>query len=77
MSLKSKVETSERVKNKERRFGSALEYFPAMVIDDTGKEIPVLFTKNQLDVAAKRAEKNMEDMPADGNWYDWLFADIM
>ena len=61
--IDSKIETSERVVNKERRFGSALEYFPAYVIDDTGKEIPVLFTKSQLTVAVKRAEKNMEDMP--------------
>ena len=72
--INSKIETSERVVNKERRFGSALEYFPAYVIDDTGKEIPVLFTKNQLNVAGKRAEKNMEDMPEDKSWFDWLFG---
>lgn len=72
--LDSKIETSERVVNKERKFGAALEYFPAYIIDDTGKEIPVLFTKNQLTVAAKRAEKNMEDMPENIGWFDWLFG---
>jgi hypothetical protein len=74
--INSKIETSERVVNKERKFGAALEYFPAYVIDDTGKEVPVLFTKNQLSVAAKRAEKNMEDMPKGGSWFDWLFTEL-
>ena len=74
MSLKSKIETGERVTNKERKFGSNLEYFPCVITDDTGNEIDALFTKNQLDVAAKRAEKNKEDMPAETSWFDWLFG---
>lgn len=72
--IDSKIETNERVVNKQRKFGSNTEYFPAYVIDDTGEKIPVLFTKNQLDVAAKRAERNMEDMPEDTGWFDWLFG---
>ncbi len=72
--INSKIETSERVGNKDRKFGSALEYFPVYVTDDTGKEIPALFTQNQLLVAAKRAEKNMEDMPEDQSWFNWLFG---
>jgi hypothetical protein len=74
MSINSKIETSERVTNKERRFGSNLEYFPCIVVDDSGKQIDALFTRNQLEVAAKRAEKNKEDMPADSSWFDWLFG---
>ncbi len=72
--INSKLETSERVINKSRKFGSNKEYFPAYVIDDTGNEVPVLFTNNQLLVAAKRAEKNMEDMPEDTGWFNWLFG---
>ena len=72
--LDSTIKTSERVVNKERKFGSNKEYFPVMIIDDTGKEISALFTKNQLLVAGKRAEKNMEDMPEGSSWFDWLFG---
>jgi len=72
--IDSKIETSERVNNKDRRFGAAVEYFPAYVIDDTGKKIPALFTYNQLMVAVKRAEVNMEDLPKNKGWLEWLFG---
>ncbi len=74
MSIDSKIKTNERVGNKERRFGSGTEYYPVMVIDDKGIELPALFTKAQLDVAVKRASKNMEDIPSDWSWIDWLVS---
>ena len=72
--IESKIATSERVANKERKFGAALEYFPVYLTDDKGQEVPLLFTKNQLNVAAKRAAKNMEDMPDNTSWFNWLFG---
>ncbi len=72
--LDSKILTSERVGNKERRFGSAVEYYPVMLTDDKGEEIPALFTKSQLDTAIKRASENMEDIPSDWSWVDWLLG---
>jgi len=74
--IDSKIETSERVNNKDRRFGAAVEYFPVYVIDDTGKKIPALFTYNQLMVAVKRAEVNMEDINTKSSFWDFLFTNI-
>ena len=65
--MKSKIDTSEKVDNKERKFGSSLEYFPCLIDDNKA-----LFTKNELDIAIERANKNLEDFEEDG-FLSWLF----
>jgi hypothetical protein len=41
--MESNIILAEKVENKDRRFGSAIEYYPAMVETD-GQESPALFT---------------------------------
>ncbi len=61
--MKSKVILKEKVENKDRLFGSGLSYYPVMVVDEDGEEIPALFTRDQVDTAISRAERNPEDIP--------------
>lgn len=61
--IKSKIILSEVVKNKDRKFGAAPEYYPAMIEYDSGGVAPVLFTNNDIDKARKRASDNPEDIP--------------
>ena len=72
--VKSRLFWKEEVENKERKFGSALSYFPA-VLEKDGEEIPMLFTEDDLRRAMERAKKNMEDIPQkeDGGIFGWLF----
>ena len=72
--MKSKILTEERVKNQDRDFGSNLNYYPAMLEDDDGKSVPMLFTRNQLEVATKRAERNTEDIPEAPTFFEWLLG---
>ena len=62
--MKSKIDTNEKVKNYDRRFGSDLFYFPCMI-----DMVPALFTKNQLEEALKRAKRNPEDIPKRSFWW--------
>lgn len=71
--IESKIDVSDVVENKERRFGAALEYYPAYLVG-IGEDTPLLFTKSQIEVARKRATKNQEDMPAEASWIDWLLG---
>ena len=45
-------------KNKERKFGSTVEYYPCEIICEDGSKVNALFTRNQLVVAIVRAKKN-------------------
>ncbi len=61
--MKSKIYLSEVVENKDRKFGSATEYFPCIIVDFDGKEHNALFTTSPIERATERADKNVEDMP--------------
>ena len=61
--VKSKLFLSEVVGNKDRKFGAAPKYYPAMVQYENGGTAPVLFTNNDIDKARKRASDNPEDVP--------------
>ena len=60
----SKIYLTEKVDNTERKFGEALEYFPAEIVLEDGTKSWVMFTQSEIDVARKRAEKNKEDIPS-------------
>lgn len=68
--MESKLLLNERVENKKRFFGSNMTYFPCTIKTVSGDEVKALFTKNQLKVAMKRAERNQEDFEekAEGFW---------
>ncbi len=75
MGLDSKIEMKEEVVNKNRAFGSNTSYFPAYVVLTDGKEVPALFTMDQLNIAMARASRNVEDMPKeDTSFFSWLFS---
>lgn len=61
--MKSKIYIEELVENKDRKFGSALEYYPTRIEDEDGQVFNALFTKNEIEVAMERAEANPEDIP--------------
>lgn len=71
--MKSKIYTKELVKNSDRKFGSSTEYYPCY-IRSNGKDVPALFTQNELNRAMDRARKNAEDIPTSGNWFTDLFG---
>jgi len=66
--MKSKIDLTEKVENKDRKFGSALHYYPCHVEGKDGKVGNLLFTVDQIDEAMKRAEANPEDMPEKSFW---------
>lgn len=59
--VKSKIILSELVENKDRKFGAAQEYYPAIIEYPDGGHAPVLFTSADIDKARKRAVDNPED----------------
>jgi len=63
--VKSRIIIAEKVTNKDRLFGSALEYYPAIVEYSDGAYAPLLFTSNDIDTARKRANANPEDCNLD------------
>jgi hypothetical protein len=67
--MKSKIFLKEIVFNKNRRFGSQTNYYPATLVLDTGEEIKALFTCNQLEEARNRAARNAEDFPDESFWH--------
>jgi len=69
--MRSEIDTSERVENEDRRFGSWRHYYPAMIDGE-----PALFTKDQLEVAKERAQRNPEDIPEDRTFWDFLTAPL-
>jgi len=60
--VKSKIYQSEKVENKDRKFGENPYYFPAMMHDINGSQFPALFTNDQIQVAIDRATRNPEDI---------------
>ncbi len=74
--MRSKLDLSERVPNKDRRFGAALEYYPAQIVTGFLRR-HALFTPAQISEAMRRAEENPEDMPKPTHWERlraWLVA---
>ncbi len=57
------IKLSEKVDNTERKFGEALEYYPAEVVQEDGTETWAMFTQSEIDNAIARAMKNKEDIP--------------
>jgi len=79
--VESVIYEDEKVSNQNRRFGSDDEYFPVIFkhrdLSEEEHLIPLLFTRNELEVAMKRAKKNMEDFPTKKpaeNFAEWLFS---
>lgn len=60
--MRSRIDLAEKVDNKDRRFGSALSYFPVMIVTGKRKQ-PALFTAAQIGEAMERASANPEDVP--------------
>lgn len=63
MGYDSRIDLSEMVENKDRKFGANRNYFPVRIIFSDGTTEDGLFTKSQIEVALKRAVKNKEDIP--------------
>ena len=62
MPCKSTINTSEKVENTERHFGSATEYYPCWIVTGDKKEA-AMFTEHDIQQAINRAVINPEDMP--------------
>ena len=60
--MKSQIHARERVPNTARKFGSAQDYYPAIVhLPNVTR--PALFTEEQVMQAIERARQNPEDVP--------------
>ena len=59
--MRSKIFLSEKVVNKDRRFGSALNYYPVEIHSSSGKVNRALFTIDQIREAVEREDSNKED----------------
>ena len=70
--MKNVIDTNENVENKERKFGSCLNYIPVMIKID-GKSKEALFTMHELQIAIERAKRNPEDIPEDQTFWGYLF----
>jgi len=73
--MKSKIILSEAVENKDRRFGSNLQYLPAVIEYESGETASALFTEDQISVAIDRAGRNPEDIPEDKTFWQSLFGE--
>jgi len=75
--IESVVKADELVSNKDRKFGSADEYFPCFLEKD-GEKIPMLFTHSDIQVAVERAQKNPEDISTndadEGGFFHRIFG---
>ena len=60
--VKSTIYCSERMKNSYRRFGSAQEYYPAVLVGEVSEDLPLLFTQDEINNALQRATANPEDV---------------
>lgn len=70
--MKSKIYLNEVVPNKDRRFGSATDYYPVKVVTEGGDIEYALFTINQIEEAIERASYNKEDLP-EKSIYELIF----
>jgi hypothetical protein len=50
------------VENKERKFGSAKEYYQIDVVCENGSNESLLFTKDEVNTAIERSKKNNEEL---------------
>ncbi len=75
INVRSKLDTKEILDNKQRMFGSALKYFPCIIVEATGEEVPALFTADQIRIAKLRGRKNVSDFPEkkSGGIFSFLF----
>jgi len=69
--MRSRIYEYDEVKNKDRKFGSALSYFPCYFQDMDGNMHPILFTEAEIEKAKERADKNPEDFTPD-EYAKWL-----
>ena len=73
MPVFSLLDKSEVVENKDRKFGSATEYYPIYIKRRNGDLVPALFTLDQIQSAIDRATKNPEDIEEKATWIDIIF----
>ena len=76
--MKSVIYLDEKVPNQDRRFGSALEYYPVTVV--VGKcTYKGLMTPSEVTKIIERGRVNPEDFPVRRSWWqrliDWFQAD--
>jgi hypothetical protein len=71
--MESIIVLSEIITNKERKFGSQLEYFPCEIKQEDGICLHALFTKEQIFTATERANRNPEDIPENKTFWDSIF----
>lgn len=64
MRIGSIVDMRESIKNKNPKPSADKIYYPTYVINESGKELVAMFTKEQILTAVERADNNIEDMPA-------------
>ena len=60
--MSSRINLAEKVPNRDRRFGAATEYYPAIIVHGS-RQMPALFTPADISRAMQRADANPEDMP--------------
>jgi len=68
--MDGKLFEKEKVENKDRKFGAALEYFPVKFVTTSNENINALFTKHEIDQAIDRAKRNPEDIEKDSKWWN-------
>ena len=72
--MKSRIYLSEKVPNRDRRFGAALEYYPVVIV--TGKRRQVaLLTGNAISEGLSRYLENREDVEPPSRW-QWMASSI-
>ena len=78
--MKSRIYLSERVPNKDRRFGAALEYYPVVIVTGTRRQVALL-TGNAISEGLARYLENREDVAPPSRWARaavgfrrWLFG---
>lgn len=72
--MKSRIYLSERVPNKDRRFGQALEYYPVTIVTGTRRQVALL-TGNAISEGLSRYLENREDV-APPTWRSRAIASI-
>lgn len=60
--MNSRIYLSDKAPNRDRRFGAATEYYPAVIVHGS-RQMPALFTPADISRAMQRADANPEDMP--------------
>lgn len=78
--MKSRIYLSEKVPNRDRRFGAALEYYPVTIVTGTRRQVALL-TGNAISEGLSRYLENREDVAPPTRWSRamasirrWLFG---